>query len=237
MATADTQFGMLVALAFLPPLAFMLWLRAHEKTDREPFRSVLLAFVYGGTVGVAIALLLHVLFQFGFHQGGTPVPISSTILAAVVIAPIVEEVAKAFGLGLHRKHIGELEDGLVYGAAIGLGFAATENMVYGIAALTEGGFGAAVTTISVRVFSSMLLHASASAIVGFGYALAVLRGGVALQVLPFYLVAVVLHAGYNFLVGLQVWWGFVAALALVLLLTGVVRRRIRELDALPHDSH
>lgn len=233
---ADTQFGLLVALSFLPPLIFMLWLRAHEKNDRQTFRSVFGTFLYGGTVGVAVAVLLHVLFQFGFHQGGTPLPIAGPVLAAVVIAPIVEELAKALGLGLGRKHITELEDGIIYGAAIGLGFAATENMVYGLAALGEGGFGAAVGTIAVRIFSSTLLHATASAIIGFGYGLVVLRGGVALEVLPHYMLAVLLHAAYNFLVGLQVWWGFVAALTLVLMLTGMVRRRISELDALPHDG-
>lgn len=238
MALSDGQImAWLAVLSFLPPVAFLLWIRAHEKTDREPVRAVMLAFTWGGSAGVGIAILLHILFEAGFHQAGGPLPIglTSALLAAVVIAPIVEEFAKGLGLGLVRKEMNELEDGIIYGAGVGLGFAATENFVYGIAALTEGGFDGAVLTISIRVFSSMLLHASASALLGWGYGLAVRRGGVAFEALPHYLGAVLLHAAYNFLVSTQATWGFVAALVLVGLLTGSFRRRIKELDALPHD--
>lgn len=230
----STVFSILAGLSFVPPLVFLLWVRAHENNDREPVRAVLVAFLYGGSAGVAIAILLHVLFQFGYDRAGGPLPLASALLAAVIIAPIVEEFAKALGLGLVRKHMDEVEDGIIYGAGIGLGFAATENFVYGLAGL-EGGFGAAVTTISVRVFSSMLLHACASALIGYGYGLAVMRGGVPFEALPYYLGAVLLHAGYNFLVSTQAWWGFVAALVLVATLFGTLRRRIRDFDALPHD--
>ncbi len=239
MALSDGQImTWLVALSFLPPVLFLLWIRAHEKHDREPFRAVLVVFAWGGSAGVAIALLLHTFFEAGFHRVGGPLPaagISTAFLAAVVIAPIVEEFAKALGLGLARRRMVEVEDGIIYGAAVGLGFAATENFVYGLTALAAGGFNEAVLTISVRVFSSMLLHGSASAIIGYGYGLAMRRGGVAFEALPHYIGAVLLHAAYNFLVGTQATWGFVAALLLVAFLTGFWRRRIRELDALPHD--
>ncbi len=240
MALTDGQIlAWITALAFLPPAIFLLWIRAHEKVDREPVRAVLLTFVWGGSAGVGIALLLHALFEAGFHRIGGPLPaagISTAFMAAVVIAPIVEEFAKSLGLGLVRGRMRELEDGIIYGAAVGLGFAATENFVYGITALAEGGFGEAVLTLSVRVFSSMLLHASASALVGFGYGMAVRRGGVALEALPHYLGAVLLHSAYNYLVGTQVTLGLIAALVLVGTMVGILRSRIRQLDALPHDA-
>lgn len=229
---------MIAALAFLPPVVFMLWIRAHEHHQREPVRAVLLIFSWGASAGIAIAVLLHTLFEAGFHRFGGPLPaagVTTALLTVVVIAPVVEEFAKALGLGLVRRQMKEIEDGIIYGAAVGLGFAATENFVYGIAALAEGGVNEAVATIAIRIFSSMLLHASASAIIGFGYGLVVRRGGVAFEVLPHYIGAVILHALYNLLVGLAAIWGFVAALLLVGFLLGFMRRRIRELDALPHD--
>lgn len=235
MAQDSTTLAILAAAALVPALAFMLWIRAHEKHEREPLRAVLITFLYGGSVGVGVAVLLHVLFEFGFHQTGTPIPISGAILAAVIIAPIVEEIAKGLGLGLVNREMDELEDGIIYGAAIGLGFAATENFVYGLTALAEGGFGSALTTILARVFSSMLLHASTTAIVGFGYGMAVRRGGVAFEAFPHLLGAMLLHAAYNFLVSIGGMIAFIAAVFIVLTTTGALRRRIKDLDALPHD--
>ena len=55
----------------------------------------------------------------------------SFLLLSVIIAPIIEELSKALGLRLIKNQIFELEDGLIYGAVAGFGFAATENLIYG----------------------------------------------------------------------------------------------------------
>lgn len=191
---------------------------------------VLGAFLYGGSVGVGIAVLLHFLFDFGYQQAGGPIPLSDAFVAAVVFAPLVEEFAKGLGLGGLKGRIQELEDGIIYGAGLGLGFAATENFVYGITALLDGGFGDALVTIVVRIFSSMLLHSSASALVGFGYAMALLRGRSIGSVFPYYVLAVVLHAVYNFLVSTQELIGLLAAVIMVVTVAVGMRRRIEHLD-------
>jgi RsiW-degrading membrane proteinase PrsW (M82 family) len=227
-----TALGILLALAFLPPLAFALWVRAHEKTEREPLRAVLGMFVYGGTLGVVIALALILLFDYsiGVEPGGL------TLLSLVVIAPVLEELAKGLGLGLMRRRISEIEDGIVYGAAIGLGFAATENLLYGLEALQSSGFERAAVTIGFRVVSSVLLHAGSTALLGYGYALMRLRGRGVVFLLPYYLLAVLQHSLYNYLVGGQLLWSFAAAVAMVLVVTGLLRRQIRRLDAQPRDA-
>lgn len=221
----------LIALSLIPPLLFALWLRAREQVDREPLGAVTGAFVWGGTLGVAVAIVMHVVFQFGYDVSGGPLQVSDAFLAAVIIAPIVEEFAKALGLRPARRHMSELEDGIIYGAALGLGFAATENMVYGVAGLLDGGFGIAFGTVIMRTFSSMLLHAAASGIVGYGFSRVHVgqRGGALL--VGSYLTAVLLHAAYNFLVGLQAALGLVAAIVLVAIVISVLRRRIESLDA------
>ena len=223
-------FAGLVALALIPPLLYLLWLRSRERYDREPVGPVLGAFVYGGSVGVGVAVLLHILFDFGYRQSGGPFPLEDAFVAAVVIAPVVEEFAKALGLGRFRRRIQELEDGIIYGAGLGLGFAATENLVYGVTALLDGGFGDAIVTILVRVVSSMLLHSGASALLGFGYGVAVLRGRGLWSLLPYYVVAVLLHAVYNYLVSTRQLIGLAVAVIMVAYVATTLRRRIERLD-------
>lgn len=227
-----TALGVLIGLAFLPPLAFMLWVRNHEKSDREPLRVVLGMFVYGGTLGVIIALALILAFDYGIgaQPGGL------TLLSLVVVAPVLEELSKGLGLGLVRRHVDEIEDGIIYGAAIGLGFGATENLLYGLQALSDSGLEHAATTIGFRVFSSVLLHAGSTALVGYGFARMRLQRKGLVVLLPYYLLAVLQHSLYNFLVGPQLLWSFAAAVVLVLIVTGLLRREIRRLDAQPRDA-
>ena len=67
-----------------------------------------------------------------------------------------------------KKEITELEDGLIYGAVAGLGFSATENLFYGYSFLSEG-LAVFLILIIIRSFGGCLLHASATALTGYGY--------------------------------------------------------------------
>ncbi|MGB1586810.1 MAG: PrsW family intramembrane metalloprotease [Thermoplasmatota archaeon] len=222
-------FAGLVALSLLPPFLFALNVRSQERHDREPVRAVVGTFLWGGTIGVIVALILHAFFAFGYQQSGAGLVLSTEMAAVLIAAPVVEELAKGFGLRLPRRNIWELEDGIVYGAAIGLGFAATENLVYGIVALAEGGFSLAFGTVALRVISAMLLHASASAIVGYGYSRARLGAG-GLGIVAAYLLAVLLHAAYNFLVSLEVFYGVLMGIVLVATTMAAMRKTLTRLD-------
>lgn len=223
--------GMLGALAFLPPLVFAVWVRNHEKHQREPLGAVLGMFAYGGTLGVLSALLLSVVLGFGLGVDLTKD--GSALVGLVVIAPLAEELAKGLGLGFVRRRIDELEDGIIYGASIGLGFAATENLLYGFDALADGGVADAVVVLLLRVVSSMLLHASSTALLGYGYGMARLRRQGIGPVLPFYLLAVAMHALYNFLVSGQYLVAFAAAIVMVATAMTILRRQVRRLDQKP----
>ena len=227
----QATLGTLLALSFLPPLVFVVWVRNHERHQREPLSAVLGLFAYGGTVGVVIALALTLLFDAGLGAS----PSGLNLLSIVVVAPMVEELSKGLGLGLARNRVLEVEDGIVYGAAIGLGFGATENLLYGLKALsdTQNSLEAAALTIGLRVFSSVLLHAGSCALLGYGYSRMRLSRSPAVVLLPFYLLAVAMHALYNFLVGPQYVLGFGAAVVMVLVVTTLLRRQIRRLDARP----
>lgn len=222
----STVWGILAAVAFGPALAFLLWTRSRERHGREPLGPVLGVFLHGATLGVGLAIVLGLALDLSLARG-------SLVLTAVVVAPLVEEATKGFGFGWVRRHVDELEDGLVYGVAVGLGFAATETLLYAGMELGENGADGALAVVLVRNVSSMLLHAGSSALLGFGYASMRLRHGAWPQLLPAYLLAVGLHALYNVLVLLDSWAGFVAAIVLVVAVVAGLLRRIRQLDRAP----
>ena len=145
-----------------------------------------------------------------------------------------EEFTKplAIRLKLIKKEISEPEDGLIYGAVAGLGFSATENLVYGWSFMKEGLFIFFIL-ISVRSIGACLLHASATAWTGYGYGKTLIKGTSIIRVLPYFLFAIFLHSAYNSLLvfdifGLSI--GFIAAILLSLITIKIVRTKIRSLE-------
>ncbi len=217
-------------MSLLPPLLFALWVRAHEQHQREPLGAVFRAFAFGATFGVAVAFLLNTLFGTATATFSEAAGLSTLALTAVIAAPVVEEATKGLGITLQRDRIEEPEDGLVYGAALGLGFAATENLLYGLTALFASGIEVAMVTVALRILSSTILHAGASAILGFGFTLVLLRLRGPRTILVAYLVAVLIHGAYNLLAITDSVIAIVVAFALAWLIFGAVRRRIVALD-------
>jgi len=127
---------------------------------------------------------------------------------------------------------------MVYGAAIGLGFAATENLLYELSALSVSVTAYIITAI-LRIISSTLLHATATGVTGFGIGKAVVTRKALITALPFYMVAVLMHATFNFLASLPSVWpdtfgeltSLVSLLLVILFATfawRVMRERISE---------
>lgn len=232
MAWTDGQIllaGGTVLASVVPAGAYAAWVRGQERYEREPWSQVLKAFAWGGTGGVVLALIFEILL------GARPdavarLGISSAVFASVLIAPVVEEATKAVGLRWVDDPYIEPEDGLVYGAAAGFGFAATENLAYATAAYLADGTAALVGTLVLRTLSSAFLHGTASAIVG--YAIWRKKAGVGDNsgILAFYLIAVGLHAAFNLGASLNLLLTFLAMAILVIYGFGQVRKRVRELD-------
>jgi len=185
-----------------------------------------------------IAPVYEFLGQRGFNDPGT-------LIAAVVVAPFVEEFAKALGVLRVRRFMDEPEDGLVYGGTAGLGFAATENLFYGLYFLAAtDSLETSLLLIGIRSVSSAFLHASATASTGYGLAKSRLWGQSAI---PWYLLAVLLHASFNLMASFgeqlsgtygdsAALIGLVAAIAFGLLAFALVRKKIRDKDVGWHPS-
>lgn len=215
-----------VLAAFGPSILYLVWLRNTERFAREPWWPLARAFSWGAVGGVVLGIALSL------WLGARPDSPDATALlyGAVVVAPVAEEFSKGLGLWWVRDAHPEPEDGLIYGAAAGLGFAATENLLYLLDAFLTGGFAGFAATFLVRSVASVLLHASASAFVGFAiWRMRLGHGGLG-GVAAFYALAVLLHGIYNFAASIQLLVGFLFALALAIGVFRYLRRRIRQFD-------
>lgn len=229
--------ALLVLAAFLPPLLFALRKRNSERHRREPWQGLAKAFLWGAFVATLLSFLLE-LFLFPFFpdsQGEEPlVPegsLAAISLAAVVLAPLVEEAVKAWGVRLVRDDDPEPEDGAVYGAMIGLGFAGTETALYISLAFAFGGLEAAAATALVRGVATVSLHGAASSLTGHGYWMSRYYGRSGAFVGSLVL-AMLLHGAYNALASFSSIGALVAATGLALAVWVYVRRRVQRLDRL-----
>ncbi len=237
----------IILVAFVPSLLYLVWVRNTEKYSREPWGPVVRVFFYGSLISVIIAIALEIVLASFFDRNLERLyefvgenPSIPMLILACVIAPFVEEAAKAVGVfrARSRRMLTELENGIVYGAAAGLGFAATENLLYEFSAYASDGAGAWIATAIVRSLSSALLHATASALFGFGIA----KSGILRKSwLPYYLGAVGLHSAFNFsasfgalyessLGDLAYMIGLSVAFIIAIMGFSMLRKKIRSLD-------
>ena len=203
------ELALVLLAAFVPSLIYLVWIRNSELHGRERWRHVISVYLFGAVVSILAAVLLESvaieliyapgsIFSEGFWSFEPYDPTLEVVLLAVVIAPLVEEWTKGWGVLAIRNRVREPEDGLIYGAAVGLGFAAMENVFYNSSALLSG-LDVFLSTALLRAVTSTLLHASASAVLGYGIARKYLLGmrGVRAGWFPYYLAAVLLHAVFN----------------------------------------
>jgi len=248
MAEEWLVWVVLLGSSFIPPVIWMLIIRNTERYGREPMGQVLRAFLWGAGVAVIVAIVLSLLLLYLLETRVTPLyefvgrrfSDPGLIIGAVIVAPLVEEFAKALAVLRVRRHIDEPEDGLVYGASAGLGFAATENLFYGLAALlATGSLTVSLVLIGIRSVSSALLHATATASTGYGLAK---RRIWRESALPGFVIAVGLHAAFNLFASIGVLYestlgdagaylGLGVAVGFGVLGFALIRQKIREKDS------
>ena len=192
-------------LSFVPAYYYLISIRNSEKKDKEPWDALKLAFAWGAISGVFLAILfnsigLSLLLIF-LTDGSSVTDDLILVLSVVVVAPIVEEFVKPlvmFQNSSVRSNIDEVEDGIVYGAACGLGFGATENVLYGLSeeAVSVGYLGILAVVI-LRTVSSILLHLVATSFTGHGISKYLVEGQSFSIVIKYYFLAVLIHAAWN----------------------------------------
>ena len=127
----DNIYTVILA-AILPPFLLVLYVWWKDKYQREPFLEMAKAFLYG-VISAGIALLLETALSYMYLVPSEPATLLQAAWKAFVGAAIPEELAKLLMLWLllrRSKYFDERFDGIVYAACIGMGFAATENIIY-----------------------------------------------------------------------------------------------------------
>lgn len=227
------EWLLLVFMSFLPPLIYTIWIRNTEKYNREKWRTILTCFLWGASIAIIAALIIEILLQIHLVASIQDYDTIS-FLTVIVVAPAAEEFTKPLALRLKsvRKEIDEFEDGLILGAVAGLGFSATENLFYGWDFLQEG-LLFFIILISIRSFGGCLLHASATALTGYGYGKTIMKHTSVLRIVPYFILAIFVHSSYNFLVSNDVIGalsGLFAALIFVTFTITLIRKKIISLD-------
>ena len=176
---------------FMVPVAFVVFLYERRYLSRLTSQTVSLAFLYGGLVGVIAASILWALF------------IKNLDLVSTLKIGFIEELAKILGVVVivrHKWHDSEM-DGLILGAAVGMGFAALESNGYAFAAFLEskGSISSVVEITLFRGLLSPMMHGTWTAILA-----SVLfresrdsRFLINLQVIGAYIFVSILHSIWN----------------------------------------
>lgn len=195
-------FGLLLALV---PLTLVLFaVRWIDRWDPEPRPALLFALLWGAGIAIVSALVFDLGMQITIAASAGALA-GSDFASAVIQAPIVEEVAKGFGVlvlfwAVRRHFVGPL-DGVVYAGAIAAGFAFSENIQYFGLALTEGTAQTVGMTFLLRGVFSPFAHVTFTICVGLALGLAARRGAARGGAVGYFLLglvpAVLLHALWN----------------------------------------
>ena len=174
-------------------IAVVLWLDRYEP---EPRRYLVAAVAWGGTVAVAVGAGLSLLA--GLLTGADEATL------AVIWAPVTEELGKGLFLVVivmvRRHQMHGLLDGIVYAALTGIGFAFTENILYYMSSLMQGGLPTLTATFVLRGIVGPFAHPLFTSAIGVGIGVAIGSRSNAVRVLaPLagYVVAVGLHGLWN----------------------------------------
>ncbi len=190
-------------VVFIATAVYLAILWRVDRYEHEPLLSWWVLFLWGLVPAAGLALL----FESGAvalcaHAGWGGCHL---LLQSDVLAPLVEEIVKGLALLLlflcPCQEMDTLLDGIVYGALVGFGFAASENFLYLVSAIQKGGWGQWFLLVLLRQFVFGLNHAFFTSFTGLGLVLGwrfrhwAARWSVALIGL---LVAMGVHSFHNF---------------------------------------
>ena len=155
-------------LVCLPPTGIAIWLvRALDNNEKEPWRLVMVAVLWGAVIAFNLAVVLEGLYGALVNSGLIPGPGEG--LSSAFMAGAIEEGAKGTALLViwwwMRDEFDGVLDGIVYGAIVGLGFNFMESLEY----ISSGGGGQFFLRQMLGLF---LGHSTYTALIGAGLGVA-----------------------------------------------------------------
>ncbi|MFI5805803.1 PrsW family intramembrane metalloprotease [Streptomyces sp. NPDC051561] len=181
--TGTRGFLVGLGLAVFPVPLLVTAFRWLDRVEPGPWRNLIFAFTWGSCAAALVAITANS-FAVRWIAVATADPDGADTLGATVVAPVVEECAKAVAILLiflfRRRHFTGIVDGVVIAGFTATGFAFTENILYlGNAFGEDQSFGTglgAVTagTFFVRVIMSPFAHPLFTVLTGIGFGLVAL---------------------------------------------------------------
>ncbi|MDP9314990.1 MAG: PrsW family glutamic-type intramembrane protease [Chloroflexota bacterium] len=212
---------------FLVPIVYTAYLYEDGTLYDVPLSNIALVFFFGGVIGCLAAALLEARL---IHSDSRGLFGSLTLINAFIVG-VSEELAKLIVvlpfLFVARRQFPTVMHGIVLGAAAGMGFAAFESMGYAFLALvsTQGDMNQSIAamheTIRLRALVAPLGHGTWTAIIAAAMwrDLGAGRGALTLNTLFAFVMAVSLHAAWDYVPPLRL---PVIDLPLTLLILGLI---------------
>lgn len=183
---------------FLVPVCFVSFFYERRNRFSVSMASTSISFFYGGVLGTATAALLE------------PIFINALNFNTAFIVGFIEELTKLIGVLLiarHRKFYNQM-DGIILGAAAGMGFAAFESVGYAFTAFLQSGgnLSDVVVVTLIRGVASPVGHGTWTAILTSVLFRESYLGGFNInhKVVGAYMTVVILHGlwdGFPFVIG------------------------------------
>jgi len=136
---AGWMFSIFLLALYVVPVALAIYFL--DLFEREPLSLLAAAFIWGGVISIGLSgptngAVIEILAKLGGVE-------LAQEWGAALAAPPVEETFKFLGVVtiylIARNEIDDLFDGFIYGALVGLGFAAVENVQYFVVAVANSG--------------------------------------------------------------------------------------------------
>lgn len=166
LAAALTGNALLLAgfvLALVPALLWLAVFYLQDRLEPEPKAYLLGVFVLGALLASAVGQpLINGFFRVNDWASGS---LWLRLIAGILIIGAIQEFLKYAAVRysvFHSQEYDERIDGIIYGAAAGLGYATALNIAY---VLSHGGVDLGLG--SVRIAVTALAHASFAGVTGY----------------------------------------------------------------------
>ena len=180
-SSAGPTVAVICALTCLPTTAFgLFFLRFLDRNETEPWRLVLIAAAWGAVVATSLVIWAESLWQAVAIR--TLVPGPGLEASTAFSAGLLEELAKGIAVVLlflvMRNEFDDVVDGIIYGAAVGLGFNFMESVSYMtnlyaiFAPEGVGSYAAGFQWYARQVLGLFFGHATYTAFIGAGIGIA-----------------------------------------------------------------
>ena len=154
----------LLALALAPIVFIFTFVYLKDEFEKEPLKYLIITFVLGILIAAPVIYIGEYLQELtGTSQGSGE--IGDLFIYAFFVVAFTEEVMKYLVLRFYNyphKEFDEPYDGIMYGVAVSLGFAAIENVLY-----VFGSEGAEIQIGLLRMFTAVPAHAMFGIMMGY----------------------------------------------------------------------